>query len=752
MERDGAVRVPDEGASATAPGKQTGEQSGEQTAAASGWRFWLSRAFDRYPPLGPAPTGPLARVALMLVALMAVIFAAFFIADQTLLHAAYRTHAEDLGIMDQALWNATRGRGHFFHQTICDIVGDTNCLGDIPRTAIHFEPVLALVGVIYAVAPSPVTLLVIQVLVVASGAFPAFWIASRRLHSSLAGVAFAGLYLAYPALQAAVASDFHAVTLSAALVLFALYFMLSRNNVGLWVACVLAMMTKEEVPLLIIMLGLSIAALQRRWRLGLALAGVAAAYLGVAVLVLHLSSPLGHSPTANRYGYLGATPLQALAFVLTHPLQVIRDDLLSPDRVDYLRKLLAPTGYLALLGPLALLIAAPELAINLLSSDPLMHSGGAQYNADIVPVLVLAAIEGVALLVGVAGWAGARVPAVQRERIAGWVARAGRALPGWLGRRVLAPLPRVALACAVLLALGLGLRATRAHGQTPLTAGFHWPRVTAHAHLANSFLPLIPASASVSAQTDLAPHLSHRPFIYLFPDHATTADYVFLDVTGNIFPLQDTPAAYVSLVRDLLAGGQYHVVRAEDGYLLLARGSSGGVAPAPGDPFGLPATFYSFATTHAAPAHPLAARFGESLELVGYDVTPVGATNLEITPLVITTYWRLTGPAPSGALPQLALFPPDGQPVTLDDLPTAQWLPPARWAGGQTIAIATRPITPPTAAGLLEFGVRVAQSSPGGAETPLPVSGSVVPAAGRSYPRVDGATGALIVGGEQVIP
>jgi uncharacterized membrane protein len=715
-------------------------------------RYWLRRALDRYPPLAPAPGGPLARVAIIVVALLAAAFAAFFIADQTLLHLAYRTHAEDLGIMDQALWTATHPQGNFFHQTICDIVGDTNCLGNIPRTAIHFEPILAFVGVVFAIIPSPLTLLTIQALVVASGAFPAYWIASRRLQSHLAGIAFAALYLSYPALQAAVAADFHAVTLSAALVLFALYFMVSRNNVGLWIACILAMMTKEEVPLLVLMIGLSIALLQRRWRLGLWLAGVAVAYLGLALLVLHLSSPLGHSPTAGRYSYLGATPLQAAKYVLTHPLQVIRNDLFSPDRVDYLRKLLAPSAYLALLSPLTLLIAVPELAINLLSSDPLMHSGISQYNADIVPVLLVAAIESVALLMSVAAWYVSILPADTREWLGSGVARARRSLPGWLARRVLAPLPRVVLAAVVAFALLLGYHEAHGRGQTLLTTGFHWPQVTAHAQLANSFLPLIPANASVSAQTDLVPHLSHRAQIYLFPDHARDADYVFLDVTSNIFPLQNTPVVYVSLVRSLLTSEDYHVVRAQNGYILLARGFGNGPT-AYGDPYGLPASFYSFATTTpAAPAHPLAVQFGASLELVGYDISPVGTTNLEITPLTITTYWRVTAPVPTGVQPELEFFPPGGQPEAEDDLPAVQWLAPQRWTVGQTIAIATRPIAPVTGAGLLEFGARAQDVASGGTPPDLSATGSVTPAAGQAYPRLDAATGAVIFAGEQVIP
>jgi uncharacterized membrane protein len=703
--------------------------TGARAALARGGRT-LDAILDRYPypQLGPAPRGPLAIAALVVVALMAAAFATFFIVNVSLLHAAFQTHAEDLGIYDQAMWNATHGTGAFFHQTICDVIGDTNCIGDVPRTAIHFEPILLLIAPFYALIPSPLTLVVIQALVVATGAFPAHWLASRRLGTPLAGVAFAALYLAFPALQAALGSDFHAVTLSAAFVLFALYFMLARNDLGLWIACVLAMTTKEEMPLIIIMIGLSVWLLQRRTRLGLSLIGVAAAYLGLALLVMHLSSPIGHSPTASRYAYLGGSATKAAIFILTHPVQVIRQHLLAPDRIEYLRKLLAPTGYLALLSPLTLLIAAPELAINMLSTDPTMYSGIYQYNADIVPVLVVAAIESVAMLVAVARWYIANVPAALTTGAAGrWV----RAVPS------------VVLMVGILFAPAMGARSARRSDLTPLAAGFHWPAVTAHNRLASSVLSLIPANASVSAQTDLVPHVSERRAIYLFPDHAATADYVLLDVTSNIFPLQNTPTAYYDDVSRLLSDGQHRIVAARDGYLLLARGSAGAPITT------LPTSFYTFAHASAPPANALDVRFGSALQLVGYDVSPAGTVNLGISGLTIITYWRASGPVPVNILPQIVLFPSGGAPQVVTDLPAVQWLAPQRWSTGATYLVATRSTGSATGASSLGIGARVVSGS-GADATPLPVS--VSPAGSSVSPTVDATTGAAIFTTVPIIP
>src|SRR5262249_40454459 len=156
------------------------------------------------------------------------------------------------------------------------------------------------------------------------------------------------------------------------------------------IACLLALSTKEEIPLAVLLIGLSVAVLQGRGRFGLKLVALALAWTAVEVAVMRVASPLGHSPTAGRYAYL--------PHALFHPLSPLREHVRAPGGVLYLRWLFSPAAYLPLLSPLALLIAAPAIGLNLLSSNSAMRSGDFHYNAEIVPVLVFATIESVALL------------------------------------------------------------------------------------------------------------------------------------------------------------------------------------------------------------------------------------------------------------------------------------------------------------------------------------------------------------------
>src|SRR5207245_5409771 len=284
-----------------------------------------------------------------------------------------------------------------FHQTICNIVSDTNCysLNGISRFAIHFEPILVPVSFFYLVIPGPKTLLVLQTLVVASGAFPAFWVARLRLRNELAAVGIALLYLLYPALQQAENFDFHAVTMTAALLLFTLYFMYTRRTVWLFVFAILSMACKEEIPLVIAFCGLWSVIFQQRWRTGLGLVLLAIGWLGLTLWAYRHFSPTGHPLLASRYAYLGNGPVEIIRNFILHPRSLIYQHVLERYHLLYLRILLSPVGYLPLLAPWILVLAVPSIAINLFSSDPNQYLGIFQYNAEIVPGLTFATIAAI---------------------------------------------------------------------------------------------------------------------------------------------------------------------------------------------------------------------------------------------------------------------------------------------------------------------------------------------------------------------
>lgn len=652
----------------------------------SSWRKWFAVLRSRlylYPEPEPLPHTRAFWVAMGLVAALALAFTVYFIHYLLAQQDAFASPAEDLGTMSQAIWSLAHGM--LFHQSICNPLSDTNCAGlaGASRFAIHFEPILFPLGGLYALWPTPQVLLVVQTVVVAAGAFPAFWLARLRLRNEWVAVLIAALYLLYPELQQAEAFYFHAVTMTAALLLFTLYFLYTRRAGWMVLFALLAMACKEEIFLVILMLGLWVLLFQQRWRAGLGLVGLAVAWAGLDLLIFHLFSPAGRPLLASRYAYLGQGPLEMVRTLLLHPGTILRAHVLEAEHSRYLRLLLAPAGYLPLLAPWVLVLAAPSIALNLLSSDRNQYLGVFHYNAEIVPVLIFATIEALVLALWLLQWGYAR-----------WQEARAHALPWLRARRLQAAL----LAALSLLLLLSALRLDQTYGVLPFSRGFALPAVSAHDELARQVIDLIPASASVSAQDTLVPHVSNRAAVYLFPYGVGSADYVFLDVTQNsVYPYQ--PGQYISAVQDLLLHGQYGVVAARDGLLLLKRGlPAPGPAPANSQAVpNLPPAFCSFLSVPPGQVTaPMQADFsvpghtGAALSLVGYRAALPDSFSVITRALQVTTYWRVEqAPLPALVL-QMKLLNDAGRVLFVsEEFSALHWCPTTSWQPGELLALTT---------------------------------------------------------------
>jgi uncharacterized membrane protein len=639
--------------------------------------------------------GRAARYALLAVGLLVLAYTIVMTRYTFGLQDTFRTNGEDLGIMDQVLW--TTLHGHLLHQTICNPVTDVNCLGGAggtDRFAIHFEPILLALSPLYLLIANVKILLFLQVAAVASAAFPAYLLASKRLNSHVWGVVFAGLLLVYPPLQNAVMDDFHPEVLGAAALLWGFYALSGRSYRTLIGLCVFVLLCKETLTLDVCMLGLYVAVVHRRWRLGVTLAAAGLATLALALLIMQVSSPVHVSPVAGRFGPLMHAPLATLA-------AMVRDHA----RASYLVKLLLPLGFLPLLSPWLAVIAVPSVLLNVLSGDPRMYSGLYQYNVDIAVVWLVAAIDALAwLLPALTAWI-AQARAVLARHVS------GRSVTPWLLR--LCTLPVLASA-VVVPAAAVAARQTVPLVYQDFAYRQTWPVQTAHDAIGQALAASIPRSASVSAQANLVPHVSQRLQVYQFPSHAYMAQYVFLDLAAGVYYPYADPQGFETTVHALLNSGQFSVVAARDGYVLLRHVSAKQLQDA-GQPLALPPAFYTFAL-HAPPAGAslVSVRYADALDLIAYQVTPpsLAAQSRE---LVVTTYWRVHAATP--VTPPLTvtvtLTQPNGKRLVYEDLLGQDWLPPSAWAPGQTIALSSWPIyLPASSRGALLLGVEVRAGAP----------------------------------------
>ena len=316
----------------------------------------------------------------------AVLFAAIYALLSWLKYRAYMDARFDLGNMVQAVYNTAHGR--FLEITTGELKPR-----QMSRLGSHVDPILALFALPWLVWPSPVMLLVLQAVIVATGAWPAYRLGTRVTRDPRAGALLAGAYLLYPALGFLVLNEFHPVALATPLLLWA--FLYIEEGRWLWALpfLVLAAACKETVPLVIGTMGVYFAIRKRSWR-PLILTAVAAAYFVVAVwaIIPHFNGD--QSAFIARYGDYGQGAGEVVRTALTHPGRTVAD-LAALDNLDYWLKLLWPFGFTSLLSPLTVLIAAPELLLNALSATTFQRRIEFHYTALEIPFLFAAAVLGV---------------------------------------------------------------------------------------------------------------------------------------------------------------------------------------------------------------------------------------------------------------------------------------------------------------------------------------------------------------------
>ena len=555
----------------------------------------------------------------------------------------FKATAFDLGNMDQVIWNTIHGRWFQFTNQATDYYGPPT------RLAVHFEPIILPLSLLYLFYADPRILLVFQTLVLVSGALPVFLLTRKYLPEwPILAALMVVAYLLSPALLGLNIFDFHPISLATPLLLYAML-ALDHKRYGWFVlACILAAMCKEDVPLTIAVLGLFLIWKYKLPRLGITLTigGLLWAFIGFSI-ISHFYPGAQHNNFWYRYQALGSSPGEAIVNLIIHPW-LFFTTFITLNRLYYLASLFRSTGFLSLLAPEWLLLALPGLAINLLSTDSLSYSGVYHYNASIIPFVMLSAIHGTRRLISLwQGWRGEksenitlqsknspgvslhflsgamksstyiRVSAVTAvtavtavikaslsagkrflNRLVEWVCRRHiymrlariimvrrSALAQWLiiqWQRFSERMVPLARGISVLrlqwitfawitVMLGLNLLLAK-----PLLDGFwadHEPG-SREQHI-QQLLALIPPDASVSASSNINPHVSERQLLAVFPainvngiETTDTVQYIIVDLNA-VFPEDRGPTT--NKLNHLKRSGQYIEIGRAEGVVLLVR-------------------------------------------------------------------------------------------------------------------------------------------------------------------------------------
>lgn len=456
---------------------------------------------------------------------MSTLFVVAYGAFMVIQYSRFHVHAFDFGIFDQGLWLLSR-----FEEPFITVRG-------LHLFADHSSYVLFILVPIYWVAPAQEVLIVLTVALLGAGAPLTYALArSSGATPGLSAVVATG-YLLHPAVAWAARDGFHPEYMTVPIVLAAVL-LIQKNRDGWALALVgIAILTKEDVALLLVPLGIYVAYAMGKRRTGLVIVAASAAAMAIsfAVLLPHFS-PTGQLLYSDRYDVFGEGVFGIVGGMLTHP-QLVVSGVLESRSLGYLAAMVLPIPA-ALLAPRVLLLGIPTLLANVLSEHIYQSSIMYHYTAYLIAVVALAAATG---------------------------------MPKLAGRG------RAAIAAAVSVSLAAGLVAQIWLGPNPLARPEGSPGVSTDHPVIREAVAMIPDDGVVSAFDLFVPHLTHRTTVYEFPNPWVRFNYGVRDTelpdpaeVEWVIVRTDNPELS-PMIDALRRSGEYTIVFEEHPVMLLHR-------------------------------------------------------------------------------------------------------------------------------------------------------------------------------------
>ncbi|WP_413165481.1 DUF2079 domain-containing protein [Capilliphycus salinus ALCB114379] len=512
---------------------------------------------------------------LQLVVKVAIAF--FVICLVLLLHRYFSFYASyDHGIFNQVFWNNAHGR--FFQSSLSSALS-TNVVhqGQYPdvsyhRLGQHFTPALLLWLPIYALFPSPVTLIFLQVTFVTAAGLILYILAREHLEPPLSALIAASFYAANAVIGPTLA-NFHDVSQIPLFVFSLLLAMEKRKWWLFWLLAVCILGVREDSGVALFGVGVYMILSRRYPKQGI---GVCILSFGYMILLTNLIMPLFSEDISQRFmmerfGQYAegeeASTLEIIWGIVSNPWRLIVE-LLTPffGTIKYLLGQWLPLAFVPAVAPASWMIAGFPLLKLFLAKGESVLSITIRYAMTVVPGLYYGSII---------WWANRQKQNPEQQ------------LPSRKFKRFW------------LFCIGLSLFFTLTSNPNrtlyflipdsvqpwvyiPVTK--QWPHVA-------QFRPLlaqIPRDASVATTNYIIPHLSSRREVLRFPQfelrndagEVVKMDYILLD----LWQMQQYQEAFkrergqlkeiVPILDQFTATNEYGVIGFEDGVILLQKGAT----------------------------------------------------------------------------------------------------------------------------------------------------------------------------------
>jgi len=378
----------------------------------------------------------------------------------------------DLAIFNQVFYNSSQG--NLFALTIHPHL----YLGD------HFALIIPLLLPFYLIYKSPVSLLILQTVILALGAWPLYYLARLKFKPGLS-LFISAFYLTNLFVHNINSYEFHILPFAIPL-LFLLFYFYQKNRFKSFLSLFLIiLLIREDLALVIFMFGILSAIEKRKWPWILFPALFSSLWFIFALKMTGLISGYGHYKFVLYYGWLGNNIKEIILAIINHPYLVLKH-IFSWPNISFLIGLFLPFAFLPLLKPKYLLPAFLIIMQILFLTAAGALALEIHYTALILPFLFIALIYAL-------------------DRIFNHETK-NKLLKSCQNNK--------AVFLIILFLIGVYSSLTVGPAYYLLRDIFNYPKIKEEISLRNYYLKQIPADTSVATGFHFIPQLSSRKKIY----------------------------------------------------------------------------------------------------------------------------------------------------------------------------------------------------------------------------------------------
>ncbi len=470
---------------------------------------------------------------LLFLIFLFIIFSIFFSISAIGEHNHFGSWAWDLGIYDQDIWLMKNNLELF------NTVRGMHTFGN------HVTPINYFISFVFFIKEDVRLLLILQSLLIVSTIFPIYLLSIKLFNKKSIGILLSLSFLLYPAVQYAIIEDFHPETLAFPIIFWIFYFAESKKWALTIIFSILLLLIKEDFAVVAILIGLFILFRYNK-RTGIIISSISLAWF-VFVMTFLLKYFNGVGYWRNLYGWnifggFGSNLSDFIKNIIAKPIGIIKL-IFTYEDLKYMLSILLPVSFIPLLSGTFILIWLPFLILNL-TMGGYLSSIIYHYTIPLVPLLFIAIVL-----------------AVKRyKKYALWLALL-ILLFAFVGNLLYSP---------------------------PYSSIKNFPKNLAifeafndlsdKEKAINNFISQIPKDAKVSATYLYVPHLTHRQYIYMFPNPFRLA---YWGINGENPPIKDVDYIFVDrnlistednlLLDNLINNKEFEVIDSIDKTVLLKR-------------------------------------------------------------------------------------------------------------------------------------------------------------------------------------